>query len=300
MKILVTGSNGLVGSYVVKQLLEEGHQVFASSRTPDLSAFSEHPGYRFVQLDFTDPYMLDAVFEAIKPEVVVHSGAMSKPDDCEQNQSEAYTINTAGTLQLLLNAADYKSFFIFLSTDFIFNGKQGMHREDDPADPISYYGCTKLEAEEAVKTYAYEWAIVRTVFVYGKPLYGRDCFITMIAKKLRNHEAYAVTDDQERTPTYAPDLAKGIAAIIEKKATGVFHLCGKEICSPFQMAMETADFLGIRSHQLKPVHTADLPALAQRPLKSGLDISKAQQQLDYAPLSLREGVRRTLEGTAGV
>ncbi|MBO9592979.1 MAG: SDR family oxidoreductase [Niabella sp.] len=299
MKILVTGSNGLVGSYVVQQLLDAGHQVYASSRTPDLSAFDGHPGYRFIQLDFTDPYMLDAVFEAVQPDVVVHSGAMSKPDDCELNQAEAYKVNTAGTLQLLLNAADYKSFFIFLSTDFIFNGKQGMHREDDPADPISYYGRTKLEAEEAVKAYDHDWAIVRTVFVYGKPLYGRDCFMTMIAKKLRNNEAYSLTNDQERTPTYAPDLAKGIAAIIEKKATGVFHLCGIDVRSPYQMAMDAAAFLGIHAHQLKPVRTADLPALAQRPLKSGLDISRAQQLLGYTPLSFREGMERTLSVDAG-
>ncbi|WP_300602322.1 SDR family oxidoreductase [Niabella sp.] len=300
MKILVTGSNGLVGSYVVQQLLDAGHQVFASSKTPDLSAFGERKGYRFIQMDFTDPYILSAVFEAVQPDVVVHSGAMSKPDDCELNQADAYNVNTAGTLQLLLNAADYQSFFIFLSTDFIFNGKQGMHREEDPADPLSYYGRTKLEAEDAVKAYEYGWAIVRTVFVYGKPLYGRDCFLTMIAKKLRNNEAYKLTDDQERTPTYAPDLAKGIAAIIEKKATGVFHLCGKDIRSPYQMAMEAAAFMGIGAHQLTPVRTADLPALAERPLKSGLDISKAQQELGYAPLPFPEGLRRTLEGIAGV
>ncbi|MBZ4187833.1 SDR family oxidoreductase [Niabella beijingensis] len=295
MKILVTGSNGLVGSYVVQQLLEAGHQVFATSRTPDQSDFNA-PNYRFIQLDFTDPYTLSAVFEAVQPEAVIHSGAMSKPDDCEGDKALAYTINTAATVQLLLNAAEYKSFFIFLSTDFIFNGREGMHREEDPADPVNYYGRTKLEAEEAVKEYAYGWAIVRTVFVYGKPLYGRDCFMTMISKKLRNNEAYRLADDQERTPTYAADLAKGIAAIIERQATGVFHLCGKDILSPYQMAMEAAAFLGIHTHQLKPVSTADLPALANRPLKSGLNISRAMEVLGYAPLPFREGMRHTLEG----
>ncbi|MGJ7033858.1 SDR family oxidoreductase [Niabella hirudinis] len=293
MKILVTGSNGLVGSYVVQQLLEEGHQVFATSRTDDRSAF-KNPRYRFVQMDFTDPYALDAAFEAIQPDVVVHSGAMSKPDDCETDQQEAYKINTVGTVQLLLNAAACESFFIFLSTDFVFNGKEGMHKESDPADPISYYGRTKLEAEEAVQEYGYPWAIVRTVFVYGKPLYGRDCFVTMIAKKLRNQEPYKVVNDQERTPTYAGDLAKGIAAIIEKKVTGIFHLCGADVLSPYGMAMKAAAYLGMEAPLLEPVATASLKALARRPLKSGLDISRAKEVLGYAPLSFSEGLAKTL------
>lgn len=294
MKILVTGTNGLVGSHVVQQLLETGHTVFASSRTEDQSAFKA-PNYRFVQMDFTDPYALDAAFEAIQPEVVVHSGALSKPDDCEQDQAEAYRINTVGTVQLLMNAAAHGSFFIFLSTDFIFNGKEGMHGEQDAADPVNYYGRTKLEAEEAVKEYEHGWAIVRTVFVYGRPLYGRDCFVTMISKKLRNGEPYKIVADQERTPTYVGDLAKGIVTIAEKKAEGIFHLCGNDVLSPYRMAMEVAEYLGIEPLLLEPVTTDSLKALAQRPLKSGLDISRAQQLLNYAPLSFQEGLKRTLE-----
>jgi len=294
MKVLVTGSNGLVGGYVVQQLLQAGHMVFASSRTADQSAFNA-PNYRFVQMDFTDPYALDAAFEAIQPEVVVHSGALSKPDDCEKDQAEAYRINTVGTVQLLLNAAASKSFFIFLSTDFVFNGKEGMHGERDPADPVNYYGRTKLEAEEAVKEYEHGWAIVRTVFVYGSPLYGRDCFVTMISKKIRNREGYKVVADQERTPTYVGDLAKGIAAITEKKAEGIFHLCGPEVLSPYGMAMEVAEYLGMEAPFLEPVTTSSLNALAQRPLKSGLDISRAREVLGYAPLSFQEGLKKTLK-----
>ncbi|MBO9619528.1 MAG: SDR family oxidoreductase [Niabella sp.] len=293
MKILVTGANGLVGSYVVQQLLEAGHEVYASSKNGDLSSFAA-AGYHFRQMDFTDPYAVLEVFETVQPDVVVHSGAMSKPDDCERNQAEAYETNVAGTVQLLLNAADHKSFFIFLSTDFIFNGEEGMHKEEDPASPLSYYGRTKLEAEEAVQEYSYDWAIVRTVFVYGKPLHGRNCFLTMISDKLRKNALFRVVDDQERTPTYAEDLAEGIAAIIEKRATGIFNLCGDEVATPFQMALRVAEFIGITQHHLQPIHTKELNELAQRPLKSGLDISKARRILGYRPVSFEEGLRKTL------
>lgn len=294
MRILVTGTNGLVGSYVVQQLLKDNHVVFALSKSPDLSSFKDE-NYRFIQADFTDPYALHSAFEIAMPDVVVHSGAMSKPDDCERDQAGAYDANVAATVQLLLNAEEHKSFFIFMSTDFIFNGTSGMHKEDDLPDPLSYYGRTKLEAEEAVLEYEGDWAIVRTVFVYGKPLHGRDCFLTMISRKLRNNQSFKIVSDQERTPTYAEDLAKGIASIIDKKATGIFNLCGQDILTPYAMAMKVAALMNVSAHQLTPVKTADLNELAKRPLKSGLDISKAREQLNYCPVTFEEGLRKTIE-----
>lgn len=294
MKVFVTGSNGFVGGYVVKQMLEDGFDVVASSRSADLSHFDGFERYKFLQVDITDPFALHDAFEVVKPAVVVHCAAMSKPDDCELNQHEAYVTNVEATVQLLLNAANYKSHFIHLSTDFVFNGEQGMHDERDVPDPISYYGKTKLEAEEAVREYEYDWAIVRTVFVYGKTLHGRDSFITMIEKKLKNGEPYKIVNDQERTPTFATDLARGISEIIKRKVAGVFHLCGKDILSPYEMAINTAKSLGISDHKLTPVTCKEFKEIAKRPLKSGLNIEKAKRELGFAPLSFYEGLTRTL------
>lgn len=294
MKVFITGSNGFVGSYIVKQILDEGFEVVASSRTPDLSNFQSCKNYKFLQLDITDPFAVHNAFELVKPDVVIHSAAMSKPDDCEVNQADAYAVNVEATVQLLLNAADYKSHFIHLSTDFIFNGQEGKHSENDEADPLSYYGKTKLEAEEAVREYEYDWSIVRTVFVYGKTLYGRDSFIGMIAKKLLSNEPYKVVNDQERTPTYAPDLAKGILEIVKRKATGIFHICGKNVLTPYEMAINTAEVLGVHGHYLTPVTCNEFKEIAQRPLKSGLSIEKAKKELEYKPLSFEEGLRKML------
>ncbi len=294
MKILVTGSNGLVGSHVVAQLLQDGYEVFASSRTGDLSSFNAHVNYRFIQADFSDPYAIHDAFEFVKPDVVVHCGAMSRPDDCERNQAAAYDTNVYGTVQLLLNAAESKAFFIYLSTDFIFDGKQGMYTEDDQPNPLSYYGKTKLEAEEAVKEYECNWAIVRTVFVYAKPLYGRNSFITMIAEKIKKNESFNVANDQERTPVHAADLAKGISAMIQKKATGVYNICGNEVLTPYQMAIAAARYLGASHHRLVPVTQNELKEIAERPLKSGLCINKATSTLGFSPMNFDEGLKKIL------
>ena len=139
-------------------------------------------------MDFTDPFAVHDVFEKYKPEIVVHGGAISKPDDCELNQWQAYLVNVEGTVTTLLNAAEQKSFFIFISTDFIFDGEKGMYKEDDEPSPVNYYGKTKLEAEEAVKEYEYDWAIVRTVMVYGKPILSRSNILSIVKEKLEKGE----------------------------------------------------------------------------------------------------------------
>ncbi|GAB3425206.1 SDR family oxidoreductase [Niabella aquatica] len=294
MKVLVTGSNGFVGSYIVDELLKRGYEVFASSRTGDLSAFNSNKNYRFIQADFTDPYALHDAFEFVQPDVVVHSGAMSKPDDCELKQADAFDVNVFGTVQLLLNAEMYQSFFVHLSTDFIFNGEKGMYREEDKPDPVSYYGKTKRDAEEAVMEYKYGWAIARTCFVYGKPFYGRGSFISMIEQKLRNNEPFKIVNDQERTPTHAADLARGIASIIDNRVEGIYNLAGKDVLTPYEMAMATAEYLGITDHQLLPVTRNEFKEIAERPLRSGLNIDKAGKDFGYAPMGFKEGLEKTL------
>lgn len=295
MKILVTGTNGFVGSYIVAQLLADGHEVFASSRTGDLSSFNTDKNYRFIQVDFTDPFALHDAFEFVQPDVVIHSGAMSRPDDCERRQSDAFDTNVFGTVQLLLNAEAYKSFFIFLSTDFIFDGTKGMYKEEEAPSPLSYYGKTKMDAEEAVTEYQHGWAIVRTSFVYGRPMYGRGNFITMIAETIKTGVPFNVVSDQSRTPTYVGDLAKGIAAIVQQRAAGVYHIAGKNRLTPFEMAQAVAAYLNVQQHQCTPVTRETFQELAQRPLKGGLDISKAVNTLHYQPTSFADGLRLTLQ-----
>ena len=293
MKILITGANGFLGYYLVEQLLAKKYSVIATGKGECRLPFTHAVNFQWLSMDFTDPFSIHDVFENIKPDVVVHAGAMSKPDECEMDQMKAYLVNVEGTVQLLINSEELKSFFVFLSTDFVFDGERGMYNENDAPRPVNYYGRTKLEAEEAVKEYQYDWAIVRTVLVYGRNHSGHNNILKIVKEKLEKGEEYNVVDDQLRTPTYVGDLAKGIVSIIDKKATGVFHLSGKDILTPYQMAIKTAKHLKLDSSVIKKVTAASFNQPAKRPLKTGFVIDKAKKELGYQPVSFEEGLKKT-------
>lgn len=293
MTILITGANGFLGHYLTSQLLEKEHTVIATGKGECRLPFVAKENFQYVSMDFTDPFAVHDVFAEIQPDVVVHAGAMSKPDDCEQQQWQAYVTNVEGTITMLLNAEEQKSFFVFLSTDFVFDGLKGMYKEEDSRGPVNFYGKTKEEAEDAVQEYEYDWAIVRTVLVYGKPSSGRGNLLTVIKEKLEKGEEYSVFDDQVRTPTFVEDLAAGIVAIIEKKATGIYHLSGEDILTPFEMACKTADHLGLDKSLIKKVTAETFSQPAKRPAKTGFSIDKAKRDLAYSPVSFAEGLTKT-------
>jgi dTDP-4-dehydrorhamnose reductase len=295
MKILITGANGFLGYYLIEKLLQGNYTVIATSRGECRLPFIYSANFIYREMDFTDPFQVHDVFTEYAPDIVVHAGAMSKPDDCELNQWEAYRQNTEATVTLAVNAEEFKSFFIFISTDFIFDGERGMYREDDKPNPVNFYGKTKAEAEEAIREYPFDWSIVRTVLVYGKPQAAKANLLTIVKDKLEKKEVYNVVNDQVRTPTYVDDLAQGIITIIEKKAKGIYHLSGEDVLTPYQMAVKTAEYLGLNSSLINKVTAADFSQPAKRPLVTGFIIDKAKRELGFQPLSFEEGLKRTFQ-----
>ncbi|MER3463343.1 MAG: NAD(P)-dependent oxidoreductase [Chitinophagaceae bacterium] len=291
-KVLVTGANGFVGYYLIRQLLEKNNFVIATGIGAKRLPFRSHL-LAYEEMDIVDKKAVSKVFEKHSPIVVVHSAAISKPDECESNRDLAYTINVEGTINLLKAAALQKAFFIFLSTDFVFDGENGMYSEEDSLKAVNYYGETKIIAERNVKAYTYLWSIVRTVLVYGASFSGRENIVTSVAKALQKGDRLSIYDDQVRTPTYVEDLAKGIIAIIEKEATGIYHISGKDFRTPYQIAVEVAEYLGLDKTLISKVTRENFVQPALRPLKTGFDITKVRKDLGYEPISFEEGLKKT-------
>jgi dTDP-4-dehydrorhamnose reductase len=250
--------------------------------------------YQYESLDFTDSNQVETILKKHKPQVIIHAGAVSKPDECETNQEMAYLHNVKATEYLLKTAASIQSHFIFLSTDFVFDGNKGMYVEkDEPGNPVNYYGETKLLGEQLVNAYSHLWTIVRTVLVYGHPGLSRQNILTSSAIALKEGKSLKIFDDQVRTPTYVEDLALAIKTIADQKATGIYHISGEDIRTPYQMVTEVAEYFGLNKSLVEPVQEHMFEQPARRPAKTGFNITKAKNELNYNPISFEEGLRKT-------
>lgn len=294
MKILITGANGFLGYYLTELLLRQDQMVIATGKEQCRLPFHDRPRFLYEEMDFTDTRSVRKVLLKHQPECIVHTGAMSKPDECELNRELAYRVNVSGTGNLLSVSEELNAFFVLISTDFVFGGEKDFYIEEDTPDPVNYYGYTKMLAEQLVQQYKVSWAIVRTVLVYGKPQSGKQNILTVVRDKLEKGETYNVFTDQVRTPTYVEDLATGISSIIHQKAGGIFHLSGEDILTPYQMACEVADHLGLNKSLLHPVTAADFVQPAKRPGRTILELKKAKKQLQYSTHSFSEGLAKTL------
>jgi dTDP-4-dehydrorhamnose reductase len=287
-KILVTGANGFLGQHLSCYLNNGDYQVTATGKGP--CRIEKCNGLNYQEVDLLDRNAVAQMLLKISPDIIIHNAALSKPDECENDKNYCLQVNVE-TTRHLLHATN--AHFIYISTDFIF-GENGPHAEDAPTGPLNFYGESKLIAENLVSQTALQYTIVRPVFIYGAAGRGmRPSFLHWVKNNLINQKPIKVVSDQSRTPTYAEDICKGIQKIIALGATGTFNLAGKDILSPYEMAVKTAEVLQLDASLIEKVTAETFPEPVRRAKKSGLKIEKAKQILDYDPVSFEEGVRLT-------
>ena len=288
--LLITGSNGLLGQKLVNLLQRKNENQWiatarGSNRISNLS--KEH----FATMDITNPDEIQKVFDLYKPDVLIHTAAMTQVDDCETHQQACWLHNVKAVEYLIEACNKYHTFFIHLSTDFIFDGTSGPYTEEAEANPLSFYGKSKWEAEKLLQTSNIEWAIARTVLVYGiVEDMSRSNIILWVKKSLEEGKTIKVVDDQWRTPTLAEDLAMGVYLIAKHKAKGIFNISGKDMLTPYQMALATADFFGLDKSLIQRADSSTFTQPAKRPPKTGFIIDKARKILGYEPHSFQEGL----------
>jgi len=289
MKVLLTGANGLLGRHLVKKLAEKGYEVIATAKGESKINSISNGKVKFFSLDITDGAAVNKLMDEVRPDVLLHTAAMTQVDECELNKIDCWNTNVTATRFLIDSAKETKSRIIFISTDFVFDGLHGPYKEEDEPNPVNYYGSTKLAAEKAVIQSGLDWAIVRTVLVVGNTEDGqRQNILTWVKEKLEKGETIKVVDDQVRTPTYVEDLADGIILILEKKSKGIFHIAGKDTLTPYQIARQTAEFLKLNSKLIEKSDASNFTQAALRPPTTGFKIDKAKNELSYQPHSFNE------------
>lgn len=288
---LITGSNGLLGQKLVRLLQEQKeNQWVATAR--GTNRIKHLPQEYFATMDVTNPQSIQEVFARYRPSVLIHTAAMTQVDDCETQPDACYLQNVKAVEYLIDACSKYHTFFVHLSTDFIFDGKDGPYDEEAQANPISFYGNSKWEAEKKLQASSIEWAIARTVLVYGVVEdMSRSNIVLWVKKSLEEGKTIQVVDDQWRTPTLAEDLAKGVYLIAKNKAKGIFNISGKDLLSPYQMALITADFFGLDKSLIQRADSNTFVQPVKRPPKTGFMIEKARKMLGYEPHSFQEGLQ---------
>lgn len=281
MRILVTGAAGLLGSKVVAAAAH--HEVFAACNSSEPDAACEK-----IKMDVRNPGAVNDAFEKTRPDVVVHAAALTDVDYCETHPSEARDVNALGTKHVSEACAAAGAKMIYVSTDYVFDGKKGDYIETDAPNPLSHYAKTKFEGEGYAQQLG-EWAIARTSVVYGA--HRAQNFATWVIKKLGNNERIRVVTDQYSCPTLADNCAEGILAIIDKRADGIFHVAGSECLSRLGFAKRIADVFELDAALIEPVTSAELKQPAPRPLKNCLGTSKARA-LGVRLLDATEGLER--------
>jgi dTDP-4-dehydrorhamnose reductase len=281
MKIFITGGSGLLGSKVAEIAQARGDEVFSGY------AHNLPPYGKALKFDLLDEKSISELIHKVEPEVIIHSAALTDVDRCEREPELAYKMNVEGTRAVAKAAEKTGSFLVYISTDYVFDGLRGMYREDDRANPVSYYGYSKLLGEQFCLG-----CIARTCVIYGsRPASGKVNFALWLLNSLKSGKEVRVVMDQFVTPTLNTNLARMALEVADRSLRGVYNLAGATRISRYDYALELASEFDLDASLIVPSRIADLRWVAKRPIDSSLDTSKARAELIEKPSPLEEALR---------
>ncbi|MGN7205445.1 SDR family oxidoreductase [Pedobacter sp. SAFR-022] len=288
--VLVTGSNGLLGQKITENiLLNKQYHLIATSKGSNRYPIKE--GYVYAEMDILDPGQVRNVVAQYKPDAIIHTAAMTNVDTCQVEKKLAHALNVEAVKTLVAVCETMNIQLIHLSTDFVFDGEQGPYEESAEPNPLSYYGQTKVEAEELVKNSHCRWSIIRTILVYGivKDM-SRSNIVLWAKNALEKAAPLNVVNDQWRMPTLAEDLASACLAAVEKEVTGIYHISGMDMMSVSELVGRVADYFNLDKSLITEVSSSTLNQSAARPKRTGFILDKAIRDLNYQPHSFEEGI----------
>jgi dTDP-4-dehydrorhamnose reductase len=283
MKFLITGSAGLIGSQVVKDLIKENHTVYSCYH-------NEKPIHGIpIQMDLNDKEKIIKNLTTLKPDKIIHLAAITNVDLCETEKELSTKINTESTEILAKEAAKQKIFFVYVSTDYVFDGVEGMRKENDSVNPLQFYGKTKLGGEKKLNELASNWCIVRTSTPFG--IHNKKkSFPLWVKENLELKKEIKVLTDQFTSPTYVPNLSKMLIELSLREITGIINLGGLTRISRFQLAVLVADMLNLDKKLLISTKTDEMDWRAKRPKDSSLDVSFATEILNEKPQKIEQSL----------
>ncbi len=275
MKILVTGSEGMLGRTVMRRLADDHVMT----------------GVDLADGDLTDPPTVKNIVAGAAPDWVVHCAAWTDVDGAESSPDQAMAANAGATENLARECGLIGAGLCFISTDYVFDGRGDGFSEQDKRCPMNRYGLTKARAEEIVESMPGPWQILRTSWLFGD---GRVNFVKTIRHLLETKDRLRVVDDQRGSPTYAEDLADIIGFLVSGQFRGIFHGTNAGSASWFELAREIAAGCGTDPERIEPCPSSEYPTAAVRPACSILRSNNLEEVGCAARPSWRDAVLRYL------
>jgi len=276
MRALVIGASGQVGGALVKTLTARGHTVTGTYATVPVDGAT--------RLDLRDHQAIESLIRAVAPDWIFCPGGLTHVDWCEDHPEAAVEINVTGPLLAARAGRALGVGFVYYSSEYVFDGEHGPYGEEGSPRPLSVYGKTKLQAEQALLSEIPRALVIRTTVVYG-PERQRKNFVYQLLQRCRSGKTMRAPMDQFSSPTYNQDLAAASVELAEQDALGLFHVAGAEVLSRYAFACLACQVFGLDASCVEPVPTASIAQRAPRPLHAGLRIDKVQRRL--GPTCLR-------------
>jgi dTDP-4-dehydrorhamnose reductase len=278
MKAVVIGASGQVGGHLLHALGADAAGTFHANAVDGL-----HP------LDARDPDAVLRLVRALGADVVYLPASEPNVDLCEREPEATAAVNVGIAAATAAACREAGARLVFFSTDYVFDGTAGPYTEDDEPRPLSEYGRQKLAGERLALEVPGS-IVVRTAVVYGWERQRKN-FVVRLIEGNRRGDRWRVPADQVGSPTYAPNLAEAVAALVRADATGVYHVAGSEAASRFAFAQEAATVFGLDGGLIEPVATADLQQVASRPLQAALTVDKTANRIDVPLVPFSRGLR---------
>jgi len=288
MKILVTGCNGLLGEKL-SELASASQLVYGVDIHENSNVL---PAEQYFSLDLTNRKETLKLLQKLNPDYIINAAAYTNVDGAETERELCWKYNVDLVDNLIYGARKVKAMIGHISTDYIFDGKDGPYAEDSRPNPLGFYGRSKLAAENALIGSPVKYFIVRTMVLYGMPNNGKTNFVTWLLKQLADNIPVKIVNDQFCNTTLVDELAAGIWKLIDKSYVGIINIAGKEIINRFDFAIKIAQVFGFDKNLISSVSTAELKQAAPRPLKSGLIVDKAIKELYIELSDVNEGLNK--------
>ncbi len=263
MKVFISGASGLVGGNCLKHFTEQGWNAIGS--------YFSYPTDNTVFYDTLNEGHADN-FDVVgfNPDVIVHCGALTHVDYCETNQEESYQKTVQSTINLIKLAKQCNARMVYISTDYVFDGKHGPYTEDAPVNPISVYAAHKLEAEQMVLRELNDALVLRVTNVYGNEIRGKN-FVARIVEQCKNKQKLTLKlpYDQYASPANAWDIARVMFLLLRDNKKGIYHVGGTDYMNRVELALRVLSYFPGAEYDLVPMSTADMKQPAARPLLGG-------------------------------